>query len=230
MWAHFAGGAMGALLFASGLLTRGVSRTGVSGEEPSGPIPDSGRRVPASPGIKLAGAGAGILLATGLIVALVAGRPFALISEAPTKRVNLEELGISLELPENLSKKVFDAPAGTELLFGDTLSEPMTISAWSMPLPAVPTPDELRSELDTMKKTLPTPKHSRPLAAPQEFDSNGDTGFEVCYKFPSGLVLERAFLFRKAMLIRVEVVRWPEFRKAAPRGSAKRIVGTAKQL
>lgn len=229
MWAHFAGGAAGALLFASGLLTRTIPRLGDL-ERSDVPVSQAEQRIPTSGALWLGGGLSSLLLVGGLAVALVAGRPFELRSGIPATRQRIEEVGVSLMLPTRRPPKVSTAPNGKEVVFGDLLTDPMVISVFTLQLPAPLDDAGLKREMRGLMRSLKAPKGTSEMGKPLTFRSSGDAGVTAIYRYPSGLILERAFLFRGTRVIRVEVLRWPARERIAPAGSARKIIESTQVL
>jgi membrane associated rhomboid family serine protease len=202
MWAHFAGGAAGAALFASGALTRSIPRLGDI-EEQHTPATEVAPRIPVSRGLRVAAVVSGVILIGGLVVALAMGRPWALLQPVAVERVAFE--GISIEVPR-LPQKVTKAQGFVEHTFGDPLNDPVMAGVRVLP---APDPAMVKQELATLKRSLVTPDKAKQLAPPRTFNDDGDTGLTVLYRFPNGATLERAFLFRPRRLIVVELLRWP---------------------
>lgn len=230
MWAHFAGGAVGMALFASGLLTRGLPRLGEVEQLPPEQRADISRAVPTPAAMWIAGGLGGLLLIAGLGVGLVAGRPLDLRNGGSMARVQLPRLGVSLVLPTGQRRKVIESQAGPELMFGDPLSDPMTVVLFSKRLPTPLDAANIERELELLKKGLPTPPKTKPLQGARMFTIGGFRGVTASYRYPSGLVLERAFLLRPAMLVRAEVLRWPGFPRMPHGGSGEKLLGTVKVL
>jgi membrane associated rhomboid family serine protease len=203
MWAHFAGGAAGAALFASGALTRSIPRLGDI-EEQQAVAPDASPSIPASRGLRVAAAVSGVILVGGLAVALAVGRPWALMQPVGVARVELE--GISIEVPK-LPRKVSRTEAFVEHTFGDPLNDPVMAGVRVIP---GPDPALVERELATLRRSLVTPDKAKQLAPPRTFKDRGDTGLTVLYRFENGATLERAFLFRPRRLIVIELLRWPD--------------------
>lgn len=229
MWAHFAGGAAGAALFATGLLTRTIPRLGDL-EHSDAPVSQAEQRIPTSGPLWFGSGLAVLLLAGGLAVALVAGRPLELRSGIPATRQRIEEVGVSLMLPTRRPPKVSTAPNGKEVVFGDLLADPMVISVFTLQLPAPLDDAGLKREMRGLKSSLKAPKGTSEMGKPLAFRSSGDAGVTAIYRYPSGLILERAFLFRGTRVVRVEVLRWPDRERIAPAGSARKIIESAQIL
>ncbi|MBW2730940.1 MAG: rhomboid family intramembrane serine protease [Deltaproteobacteria bacterium] len=162
MWAHFAGGGAGALLFASGLLTRSLPRLGEL-EQHQGVDVERDAGLPASRGIWFASVAASLLLVVGLVMALVVGQPWTLRKGGPTSRAELPKLGISLVLPDALARKqkVVQSPKGPELSLGDLLMDPMIINVFTLRLPAKLDAQGVAREMQALKASLQLPAKSK---------------------------------------------------------------------
>jgi len=229
MWAHFAGGFAGAVLFLSGLLTRRLAKLGEMEQEDSIQGAGAGARIPTPPLIGALAAVAGLVLVAGPVGALVLGRPLALVENLSLAPTTLQDLGVVVSLPPGLSKNRLDSPNGPELSFGEVLADPLMVSVFVVPIPPLDD-DGLAAEMEGLRKGLQMPSGSKPLAPPLEFRRGEERGLTVSYSYDSGLVFERAFMFMQGKLIRVDALRWPAHPGAAPEGSARRIAETAKPL
>lgn len=215
LFAHFAGGAAGALLFAL-LLTRGVPRLG----RPDAPatLPD---KIP-TPGFVWALAA--VLFATlpaSLAVAVVQGEPFAL-QTAPTLSERTVE-GVTLQLPAELELR---SQAEGEHVFGDLLSDPVVIGLFVVPTPPLG-PEQLAAEMAALREGIVTPEGATVVTPTRDIEDAGDIGLVVAYRYPSGLVFERAFIFRTTRLVRIEAFRWPGL-ASAPADIAERLARTTR--
>lgn len=221
LWAHFAGGAAGALIFASGLLTRGLP--------PLSEDAAAARPVPTPRGLWLLGGLAALLLVAGPSTAILVGKPQQLREPAALEVRKLPELGVALAMPAGLPERMEKSPAGPTYVFGDVMADPATVAVFALPLPPLDAAARAQ-ELAGLTRSLELPKGAKLLAAPASFPRGADLGLAVSYSFPSKLVLERAFLFLPGRLVRVEVLRWPQLDAAAPPGLARRLVESARVL
>lgn len=228
MWAHFFGGAAGALLLMSGLLTRSLTKEDLVAGHADAPDPG----VPSPAWMK----SVALLSALSLLVALGIGwhatKPWTLKVAPEFAAWSSNTLGIQLDLPVGLARA--DARAEEEpepavpgeVVFGDVMSDAMTIGVFAAavdPLDAT----QQDAELTALASQLERPEHATVDFELRRFTDGRDQGMEVRYSFPSGLIYERAFLMRPGRLIRIEAYRWPNL-AAAPEGSAVRIAKTAR--
>lgn len=213
MWAHFAGGAAGAALFAAAL-TRGLPRLGEL-ERQDGGAPE----IPASRPLRAAAVLAALVLVGGMALALLTGRPWTLRQPVPTLRVDVE--GVSIELP-HLPRGATKNKDAVEHTFGDPLGDPVMAGVRVFP---APDPATVPRELAALKRALVPPDKATQVAPPRTFSDRGDAGLTVSYRYPSGVTLERAFLFRPRRFIIVELLRWPE---AAAAFSAESLIRTSR--
>ncbi len=236
LWAHFAGGAAGIALFASGLIPLGLPRLGQL--EPGGA--ELKARVPTPPWLwALAGLGA-LTLISGLALGLIMGRPLQLRDGPTLVEMRLPKLGIALKLPQGAKRRdakskpggsaASTAGASPEVVFGDPLSEPLTIGLMTQRLTPPLAPTALEGELVALKKKLKPPPEAKELEAPHLFRVDKHRGVLVRYRYPSRMELERAFcVIDGSLLIRMELYRWPGFRLPF-NGRAAGLLESVKQL
>lgn len=230
MWAHFFGGAAGALLLMSGLLTRGMTKEDIAAGDPR--VKDPGVPTPAwMKGVAFLFA---LVMLGSLAVGWRASEPWALNVAPQLATWTSDELGIQIDLPVGLARagvraEEEPAPAALgEVVFGDVLSDAMTITVFVAeldPLDATQQ-DVWLSDLETQ---LEIPEHATVDVQPRRFTDGDAQGLEMRMSFPSGLIYERAFLIRPGRLVRVVAYRWPDL-GAAPEGSAVRIAKTSRVL
>jgi hypothetical protein len=228
MSAHFFGGAAGALLLLSGLLTRGLEHVPVDGTEGEPPP----ARIQASKAMWFAASRGVALMLTALGVGLVEGKPLALRAPMPEAMTPLPALGVELSLPTSLARQPADTNSssggGEDVVFGDVLDDAMVISVLAVEYPVGST-DDLEADAAELQRSLQAPEHATQEAEPQRFMVGRNMGLKVNYSYPSGLILELAFLYLPDRLLRVEAYRWPGY-AAAPPGSAVRIASSARLL
>ncbi len=223
MSAHFFGGAAGALLMLSGLMTRGLAHVPADGAKAELPP----LRITAPKAMWMAASLGVLLTLTALGVGIVEGQPLALRSPMPEAMTPLPSLGVELSLPTALARQAPDdsAPGGTEAVFGDLVSDSMVIAV----LTFASDPAQVDADMEELAQSLETPDNTTTVEAPHRFVDGNDPGISAIYVYPSGLTLEIAFLNRSGLLVRVQVYRWPDY-AAAPAGSAVRIAKSARPL
>jgi hypothetical protein len=109
-----------------------------------------------------------------------------------------------------------------EHTFGDPLGDPVMAGVRVFP---APDPATVPRELDALKRALVPPDKATQISPPRTFSDRGDTGLTVSYRYPSGVTLERAFLFRPRRFIIIELLRWPE---AVAAFTAESLIRTAR--
>ncbi len=202
MWAHFAGGAAGALLLGSGLLTKSLPTIDSDGQQPLDP------ELPTSLALKAAAAVGSAVLLVGLVTAVVMGRPWELRRPTPMARTAVE--GISIELPDRPHK--FVANAGSwERVFGDPLADPVSASVRIGDPMGLMNYDD---ELEILERSMTTPEHATVEKAASRFREGEHVGVTITYRFPNGARLSRATLYRQQVGVRVDVFSWPAFTTA----------------
>ncbi|MEM9865018.1 MAG: rhomboid family intramembrane serine protease, partial [Myxococcota bacterium] len=222
MWAHFGGGAAGAVVFAL-WLHRGLPRRGEGEALKAGPVKAPGLRVVAA-----------MLYATlvGCFAAAVAlGKPWEL-NEAPTlTALELPELSLAVDVPEGLAGKgtVRDRPQGSpnrhwtsgepdrDALFVEVISAPEQTAA--------------ADRGAVFAQALET------RDVPEGFEFRGNESIELLHgpavlrRYGTGpMEVEEVITFvddREVAVVAYRVLVFPE---AAPRGIAARIAGTARPL
>jgi rhomboid protease GluP len=225
LWAHFAGGAAGAVFFVSGALTRGLPR--LDEAHPAAPTA-SLAKIPTPGAVWVGGALAAALLLGAPAIGFLQGHALDLRRPPELSRRELAGQGLSVELPSRAPERVVELPPhGRELMFGDVVADPLSVVVWSAPIPKLDA-EQMAAELATFKKSLEVPQNAKPTSPPADFQRGGDPGITVTYSYPSGLMLERAFLFLPGKLVRVEILRWSQYPVAAPPGMARRLVETVR--
>lgn len=233
--AHLGGGAVGAVLLGTGLLTLGLAPI-------TGPAVDtsSGNDRPAPRGRLGFAAGAAavvIVLALGLGLALASGRPWALDAAPELARRPIPALGLSAELPAGLSPAPVAAEGAAAAVFGDLLADPVLVEIMRVPLDEPIPAENLEAELQGLTQMLAQPPEgTRVATAPERFQAAGQPALAAVYEAESGLVLERAVALddlgspdAPAAIIRVDVATWPRYR-AAYQDLARRILASLAPL
>ena len=218
--AHLGGGAMGAVLLATGLLTLGLRPL-------TGPAVDtsSGNDQPAPRGRLGFAAGATavvIVLALGLGLALASGRPWALDAAPEFARRPIPALGMTAELPSALASTPVTASEDVDVaVFGDLLADPVLIKIMHVPLGDAIPAENLDAELQGLTQMLAQPPEgTRVTTAPERFQSGTRSALAVVYEAEDGLVLQRVMALEPgtpvapAALLHIDVTAWPRYRAA----------------
>ncbi|MEM7588416.1 MAG: rhomboid family intramembrane serine protease, partial [Acidobacteriota bacterium] len=223
MWAHFGGGAVGAGLILSGLLTRGVPRLGALAD--GGQIErEEDAAIPSGPALKIAATGMVALFLVGLALGLIKGQPWALDRPFEAVRTPVADLGISLMLPPGLSQQ-FD-PASVSVRVGNLLAEPgaVVVTAFARELTDPAARAAERGEL--IEAFSESPEGSQLIAGPEAVMIGEMEGVSVSFRYDRGLEEELAFALLGNALIRVNTVRWPVFGGAVEPGYASRVLAS----
>jgi hypothetical protein len=175
------------------------------------------------------GAVAALLLLGGPTLAFLVGKPYQLRQPARLAERQLTRAGLSLSLPRAAAERVQETPDGPTFVFGDVLSDPVSVAVFTVPLPPLDA-NEVAEQMATVQRSLKKPEGSTQSDAPVTFTRGFDAGLTVSYSFPSKLVLEVAFLFLPGKLVRLEVYRWPQLGEAARPGMARKLIETARPL
>ncbi len=122
MWAHFGGGAVGAILLLSGLLTRNLPRLDELGERRD--VSETDTAIPNSPGLRIAAAALALLLLSSLGFAIAQGRPWTLGQPVAGVPTPLESLGIALPLPSGLTVTPSNTDEVRSVAVGDLIYDP----------------------------------------------------------------------------------------------------------
>ncbi|NOY94091.1 MAG: rhomboid family intramembrane serine protease [Deltaproteobacteria bacterium] len=228
MSAHFFGGAAGALLMLSGLMTRGLAHVPADGAKAELPPV----HITAPKAMWLAASLGVALSLTALGVGFVQSQPLALRSPMPEVMTPLPSVGIELSLPALLELQptnASDPDAGPkDMVFGDLLSDAMVIGVLAVEYPEA-SPVDVEADAAELQRTLQPPEQATQDGPPQRFMQGRNLGLSVNYSYPSGLILELAFLYLPDRLVRVQAYRWPDM-GAAPAGSAVRIAKSVRLL
>lgn len=223
MWAHFGGGAVGALLLISGLLTRSLVKLGDL--EASGLSEDlSEARIESHPRLKLAAGFLALLMATSLSVALIDGRPWDLQSAPETIQTPLPGLPFSLAIPKgfDIQSNDPDDPPGAQV--GDFRADP---GALEIAFFAGDLRDDMtvRAELESLAEALKeTPKEARLVSGPEQVTITDRSGITATYRFSNGIEEERTFLLLEDGIVRVAALRLPDFAKPVPKGYTQKVL------
>ncbi len=233
--AHLGGGAMGAVLLATGLLTLGLRPL-------TGPAVDTASRNdaqndagPAPRGRVGFAAGAAavvIVLALGLALALASGRPWSLDAAPDLARRPIPALGMTAELPSALASTPVESSEDVAVaVFGDLLADPVIIEIMRVPLDEPLAIDRAGMDAtltvsDALAQTLAAmlaeaPEGGSVHTPPARFQAGERPAARVVYQMQSGLTLERALALdnqrppgRPGAIIRVNVATWPRYRAA----------------
>jgi membrane associated rhomboid family serine protease len=229
-WAHFGGGAVGAALMLSGVLTRGVPRLGEL--ETQGRLRGAeAAAIRTGPVLKaVAGACAAVLL-LGLALGLVEGRAWDLKRPLETVRTPLPELGISLELPRGLTPVPGPPDQPPSVQAGDLRSDPgaVVVTRYAADLTdATVLANEHAALLELIAKQAPA--GARMAAGPEDVTIAGAPGVSVTFRYDSGIEEELAFIFLADAMVKVDTLRWPEYGDAVPRGYAVRVLESLRPL
>lgn len=224
MWAHFGGGAVGAVLILSGVLTRGLPRLGELAA--AGNLADADDlAIPTGTStLNLARSIAAVLL-LGLCLGLAMGQPWNLKRPIEQERVDLPDLGFSLLLPKGL--EVTPNPPEDEeigVMIGDLFSDPgaMAVSVYPGDLTDETLLNQEHAALfEALKEAAPG---SRVIAGPEDAVILGKRGITVTYRYENELEEELAFVFLSDALVKVDTVRWPSFGDAVPKGYAAQVL------
>jgi membrane associated rhomboid family serine protease len=226
MWAHFGGGAVGAALMLSGVLTRGVPRLGEL--EAAGRLGSGAPELRTGPVLRAAGATAAFVLVLGLALGLANGRPWDLQRPVETQRMPIPELGISLELPRGLAPSPASQDGSVQV--GDLRSDPgaVLVTRYAADLSDA---SVLAREREALAEQIAkTPAGGRRTAGPENVAIAGAPGVTVTYRYDSGIEEELAFVFLADAMVKVDILRWPEFGDAVPAGYAVRVLDSLQPI
>lgn len=259
MAAHFGGGAVGALLLGTGLLTLGLrplgraasaeahldedgdrdededagtdagaGAGGDAGDETGAGTETGAELGPRTPRALIAGAAAVVLvLAAGLALGLLQGRPWELDQPPAFATRDIPALGLRAELPAQLAPQPVEVDGDLRAaVFGDLYADPVMIELVRIPLDAPITGAQLDAELDQLATALADPPEGgQVLEAPARVELAPRPGLRVIYELPNGLILERGVAVAEDHILRVDVAMWPGYRDAHA-GLAARILGS----
>jgi len=224
MWAHFGGGAVGGLLFLTGLITRGLPRLDDASAPAAAPQPGAWRPL---------GAVVSVVLIVGLALGLVVGRSFDLLGPVPRERVTLPEVGISLELPRAyaIEKQESDREGVTVFQVGDPLRDPGALDLFVFGLGALPE-DQVAAEREAGLASMLEAFAKSPLEgmdvveAPHRQRFGSHDGVAVSYTNHTTLTLERAAVITSNAIVRVDALLWEGLERVTPPGYAGSILET----
>jgi membrane associated rhomboid family serine protease len=229
MWAHFGGGAVGAALMLSGVLTRGLPRLGEL-ESQKRFIDQEAVAIRTGPFLKLMGGLAAAVLLVGLGFGLGTGQPWTLKRPVELVQTPLPDLGISLRLPPGLQQTPSIEEDSQSVLVGNHTFNlgSAEISRYSGDFTD---PTVLQEELTTLFELLKAPPPQGQIAAgPIEKTIANSPGVTVRYSYENGLEEELAFVFLEDALIKADTLRWPSFHQAVPRGYATKVLESLERL
>lgn len=226
MWAHFAGGASGALVFL--VLSRAVPRVPKTLQET---IP---AQVPTPKAMWPLGLGAMFVLISLTGIAIAVGKPLELDSAPAFERVDNDWLGLSVELPSELlahTEQVTDNDS-RELVLGNAVEATMLVRVFTL---AVDGPQmsaaEVEQELASIESLAVPPEGATQARPPERLEIAGHQALMVRDRLvESGLSLDRLFVLYTDRLVRITVYRWPGFDEASPEGTALRIAESVRVL
>lgn len=217
-WAHFAGGACGALVFL--MLSRSVPRVPKSIQEG---VP---AQVPAPKFMWPLGLGAMALLVSLTGVAIAQGNPFNLDTAPVFERVDNEWLGLSVELPSPLlanTEQISDNES-RELVVGNAVEDTMMVRVFTQAVDGPPlSPAEVDQELTSIESLALPPEDATRTSPPERMSIGGQQAVMVRDRLESEIRLDRLFVVFPNRLVRVAVYRWPGFVEASPEDTARRI-------
>ena len=221
MAAHFGGGAVGALLMITGVLTFGLTRA------------TDARPQPAPAWIR---GGAGILtlaLGVALVAALITGRPWTLVGPLERVRHNLSRLEISVEVPSMLDRSFAESsPQGAGVGFGKLPRDPAIIEIASSLLAVGPEDEagnaQVIDELTTALKKAPS-SASKLLAGPKVDRHDGATLVVVRYRYENGVTQDRVMRSMGGRLVQVDAY-YAEDQASRWHPVARQIILTAEPL
>lgn len=221
MWAHFAGGAAGALVFLA--LSKGVPRVPQARQ----PVAD---QVPAPKFMWPLGASAMLVLVGLTGVAFVQGKPFELDTAPTFERVDYEWLGLSMELPSPLLERVEHVTNvdTRELVAGDGVEDTMVVGVFHVQQPSL-SAAELEQQIASFED-LDVPEGASRRQPPEREAVGEQQALVVHEQLANEVALDRVFVFYPDRLVRITVYRWPGFDAATPEDTALRIARSVRIL
>ncbi|MFT5354031.1 MAG: rhomboid protease GluP [Polyangiales bacterium] len=222
MWAHFAGGAAGALVFLA--LSRGVPRVPQTLQEI---VPD---QVPTPKILWPLGLGAMLTLVSLTGIAIVQGKPFELDTAPVFERVETEWLGLSVELPSVLLERTEQATEADarELVVGDAVQDTMMIGVFVVEVPPMG-PAEVEQQIASLEG-LAVPEGATRLRPPERVSVGEHQALLVRDRLENEIFLDRVFVLYSDRLVRVTAYRWPGFDEATPQYTVMRIAESVQLL
>lgn len=225
MWAHFAGGACGALVFL--VLSRAVPRVPKALQET---IP---AQVPTPKAMWPLGLGALVVLISLTAVSVVVGKPFELDAAPVFERVDDDWLGLSVELPSGLlghSEQVTEDDT-RELVIGNAVEDTMLVRVFTFVVDGPPmSAADVEQELSSIESLAVSPEGARQVRPPERMTIDGRQAVMVRDRLENDIFLDRLFVIYANRLVRVSVYRWPGFEQASPEGTAQRIAESVQLL
>ena len=219
MAAHFGGGAIGAALLLTGVLTAGLVR--VTDAEPR----------PTPTWIRAGAATSALALGAALVVALAIGRPWTIGAPLTFERREVPGLGLTIELPTSLSlgQSSTYPSGGRGVAFGRLLHEPAIVEVLSFPFTDDVDPDApgFRDEvLTAIAESLGAPVPGASIvSAPTRTTDHGDNLVEVIRRLDNGGKFAQVVRLGRTHLWRVDVV-YPERFASDWAGVARRVALT----
>lgn len=152
MWAHFGGGIVGAVLMATGLITRGVDPLWTEGAEDLA----MRRRRRSSANLTLAAIVVGIVLASSVALALITGQPWRIAAAPVLERVRVADTGVVLLLPDVIARSPVTQDKGEVRIFsyGDMSRAPVGVEIIVSVLPQVVPVDQLDEVLEHERQAM----------------------------------------------------------------------------
>ncbi len=220
MWAHFAGGATGALVMLSGVLTRGLAPLG---RREGGKIDAERAAIPTSLGLRGAAVLLLALLLTGPLLAFLPGAALWQLHAAPARvPYRLEALGLEVDALPGLRVREDGEARGLVILGSEQYDPLVAYIAHAPALPSEEFPVEARLERFATAPELELEE----VGAPMRFSGPGYHG--VQRTFQSGDMFEdRVRLARGGALLDVTVVR---FDGLGFHDEARRVAASARPL
>lgn len=226
MWGHFGGGAVAAVLMLTGMLTRGLPRLG----EMEGEVRPDEVEIRSGTFLRAAGSTLAAALVLGLALGLWTGKPWALKGGVERVRTPLPSLGISLSLPEGL-ERIPGAPGEpSSVAVGNFLTDMGAVAVTRYPMDLSDEALVLREHEALTEALKKPPEGARLSDGPDDVSVMGRKGVAVIYRFNNGLEEDLAFGFLADALVKVDSVRWPEFKNAVPPGYAVQVLDSLEPL
>ncbi len=196
--AHLGGGLVGAALLWL-VLSRGVPRGEALATEEIRPLRFG----------KLVAGACALLLAVGAIAGPVMGRAWEMRRRTPSyERVEVSELGGSLEVPSaRATRSVVRDPSSTEVTFGSLVRDRAVLAVRVFAIPA----NAARGQAEeVLHRLLAAPPERADVVSPIEaVEIDGRRATQMRYRYPSGLRLDRVFVFEPEGYVRFDVYYWP---------------------
>lgn len=201
--AHFAGGAAGAALVASGLLLRGLPKL-------TDPEPEPGPR-----GSRRAGriaAGLGLLYALGAGLGLLSGRAWELKRPLEYIERTLPELGATLRLPTLVGRGRTELREGWKIHTFGIESGPLIVALQRLDLDPTELDAGLAQEHAALRREMSRLGEGLELvSAPETLEREGRLVTEMRRRNASGTSYDIAVVIEPPYLWKVEVLTWPDW-------------------